>query len=173
MEETNEKDIIDYNEIIECNPNEVDTKDIIDYNEFLFNIENELLKLRAEIDDLKRIIIMKDSRIKELEDCILSENMSNSSNILEEPNHEHELEPEKETEKELEPEQQKILLENGFINYYSKNKDKIFKNLKNVMIKKGLYIYPTRIPDNILNTYTYKLYNSLSEAEKNNYKTST
>jgi hypothetical protein len=140
---------------------------IFQTEEYILEIHNELISLRTENDMLKRQIQVKDNMIKDFEKYLLS-----SNNERVEPEELQRVEPEElqlgEPEQTSEPENN-VQNPSGVANYYNKNKDHIFRNLRNVMIKKGIYRNP-RIPDNVLNTYTFHLYDSLPQEQKDVYQ---
>jgi hypothetical protein len=127
---------------------------IFQTEEYILEIHNELVSLRTENDMLKRQIQVKDNMIKDFEKYLLSSN--------------NEPEELQRVEQTSEPENN-VQNPSGVANYYNKNKDHIFRNLRNVMIKKGIYRNP-RIPDNVLNTYTFHLYDSLPQEQKDVYQ---
>jgi hypothetical protein len=161
------------NEIYEpCTQYNQDERD-----EYLYEIQNELISLRIENETLKRQLKLKDNTIKELEKYLMmlddSVEENNSDGI--DANAIDANVDATETENHEEENTGSVTIELGEMNnsdavakYYYKNKDKIFRNLRNVMIKKGIYRNP-RIPDNILNTYTFHLYESLPNEEKQSY----
>jgi uncharacterized iron-regulated protein len=98
----------------------------------IYEMQDTIINLEIENKNLKAVIDTKCQLINDLQNSMI-----NSEDYVDDEQH-----------KSYE----------AFLDYYKTNKDHIYRNLKNIMIKKGLYRTP-RLAENIVNTHGMKLYN--------------
>lgn len=98
----------------------------------LYEMKDTIIQLEIENKNLKAVIDTKSQLINDLQNSMI-----NSEDYVDDEQH-----------KSYE----------AFLDYYKTNKDHIYRNLKNIMIKKGLYRTP-RLAENIVNTHGIKLFN--------------
>jgi hypothetical protein len=98
----------------------------------LYEMQDTIINLEIENKNLKAVIDNKSQLIIDLQNSMI-----NSEDYIDDEQH-----------KSYE----------AFLDYYKTNRDHIYRNLKNIMIKKGLYRSPI-ISENILNSHGIKLYN--------------
>lgn len=100
----------------------------------LYEMQDTIINLEIENKNLKAVIDNKSQLIIDLQNSMI-----NSEDYIDDQQHES---------------------YDAFLNYYKTHRDHIYRNLKNIMIKKGLYRSPI-ISEATVNTHGMKLYNSL------------
>lgn len=111
---------------------EIDEINVLIVQNTIYEMQDTIINLEIENKNLKAVIDNKSQLINDLQNSMI-----NSEDYVDDEQH-----------KSYE----------AFLDYYKTNKDHIYRNLKNIMIKKGLYRTP-RLAENIVNTHGMKLFN--------------
>ena len=122
---------------IEINSNklqDIDELNVLVIQDTIYEMQDTILQLEIENKNLKTILDNKSQLIIDLQ-----KSMINSEDYIDDETHDSYKE---------------------FFNYYKSNRDHIYRNLKNIMIKKGLFRNP-RISEDAVNVHGMKLYNSM------------
>lgn len=109
----------------------IDELNILIIQNKIYEMQYTIINLEIENKNLKAVIDNKSQLIIDLQNSMI-----NSEDYVDDQQH-----------KSYE----------AFLNYYKTNRDHIYRNLKNIMIKKGLYRSPI-ISENVINTHGIKLY---------------
>ena len=111
---------------------DIDELNVLIIQNKIYEMQDTIINLEIENKNLKAVIDNKSQLIIDLQNSMI-----NSEDYVDDQQHES---------------------YEAFLNYYKTNRDHIYRNLKNIMIKKGLYRSPI-ISENVINTPGMKLYN--------------
>ena len=98
----------------------------------IYEMNDTIIKLEIENKNLKTVIDCKSKLIIDLQNSIINTTYIDND----QPNESYD----------------------EFLNYYKTNRNHIYRNIQNIMSRKGLYRTP-RISENVVNTHGMKLYN--------------